>query len=61
MSESYAEKLIQSSILPEHGQREPQEENELENKVEGEPVYNVDEALSDGEESKDNPVLERNC
>lgn len=41
----------------EHGQRKPQKENELEDKVEGEPVDNVDEALSNSEEGKDNPVL----
>lgn len=43
--------------LPEDGQREPQEENKLEDKVEGEPVDDVNEALRDGEEGEDNPVL----
>jgi hypothetical protein len=33
--------------LPEHGQSEPQKEDKLEDEVEGEPVDNVDEALSD--------------
>lgn len=45
--------------LPEHGEREPQEEDKLEDKVEGEPVDNVDEALNDGEEREDDPVLSR--
>lgn len=45
--------------LPEHGEREPQEEDKLENKVKGEPVDNVDEALNDGEEREDDPVLSR--
>jgi hypothetical protein len=35
--------------LPEHGQRKPQEENKLENKVEREPVDNVEEALDNSE------------
>lgn len=43
--------------LPEHGQRQPQKENKLEDKVEGEPVDNVEEALNDGEEGENNPVL----
>jgi hypothetical protein len=37
--------------------REPKEEDKLENKVEGKPVDNVDEALQDGEEGKHHPVL----
>jgi hypothetical protein len=43
--------------LPEGGECQPQEEDELEDKVEGEPVDNADEALNDGEESEDDPVL----
>lgn len=44
--------------LPEGGQRQPQEENKLENKVEGEPVDNIEKALNDGEEGENNPVLQ---
>lgn len=40
----------------ERRQGQPQEEDELEDEVEGEPVDDVDEALQDGKESKDNPV-----
>lgn len=43
--------------LPEDGQRQPQEEDKLEDEVEGEPVDNVDEALQNGEEGEDDPVL----
>lgn len=43
--------------LPEHWERQPQEENKLENKVEREPVDNVYEALSNSEEGEDDPVL----
>jgi len=35
---------------------QPQQEDELEDEVEGEPVDNAEEALSDGEEGKNNPV-----
>jgi hypothetical protein len=49
----------QDRHLLEGREGEPQEEDELEDKVEGEPVNNVDEALQHGEESKDNPVLEK--
>jgi hypothetical protein len=35
--------------LPEHWERQPQEEDKLENKVKGEPVDNVDKALDNGE------------
>jgi hypothetical protein len=37
-------------------QREPQEEDELEDKVEGKPVDNVDKALHNSEEGEDDPV-----
>ena len=43
---------------PEHGQGQPQEKDELEDKVEGKPVNNVEEALDDGEEGEDDPVLQ---
>lgn len=43
--------------LPESGESQPQQEDELEDKVEGEPVNNAEEALDDGEESENNPVL----
>lgn len=33
--------------VPEHGQREPEEENKFESEVEGEPVYDADKALDD--------------
>jgi hypothetical protein len=38
--------------------RQPQEEDELEDKVEGEPVNDADEALEHGEEGKYDPVGE---
>jgi hypothetical protein len=41
----------------EDGQREPQKEHKLEDEVEGKPVDDVDEALQDGEQGEDNPVL----
>jgi hypothetical protein len=44
--------------LPESGESQPQQEDELEDKVEGEPVNNAEEALDDGEEGENNPVLE---
>lgn len=37
-------------------EREPQEEQKLEGVIEWEPVDDVDKALNDGEESKNNPV-----
>lgn len=43
--------------LPEHGQRQPQEEDKLEDEVEGEPVHDIDEALQDGEEREHDPIL----
>jgi hypothetical protein len=48
-----------SGNLPEHGERQPQEEDKLEDKVEREPVNNVEEALDHAEESENNPVLQR--
>lgn len=45
--------------LLERRKGQPQEEDELEDEVEGEPVDDVDEALQDGKLSKDNPVLRR--
>lgn len=50
-------RLAEKRDLPEDRQRQPQEEDELEDKVEGEPVDNVDEALEDGEQSEHDPVL----
>ena len=47
----------QRRSLLERRQRQPEEEDELEDKVEWEPVDNVDKAFHDSEESKDNPVL----
>ena len=43
--------------VPEVGQGEPQEEDELEGEVEREPVDNVHQVLKDRQEGKDNPVL----
>lgn len=43
--------------VPEGGQREPQQEDEFESVVEGEPVDDGDEALNDSEAGKDDPVL----
>ena len=40
------------------GKRHPQDKDELEGVVEGEPVDSVDSRLNDGQESVDNPVLE---
>jgi hypothetical protein len=42
----------------EHGQCEPQEEDELESVVEGEPVDDAEQALKDGEKGKNDPVSE---
>ena len=44
--------------LPESRQRQPQKEDELEDKVEGEPVDNVEEALNDGKGRENDPVLQ---
>lgn len=44
---------------PEHGQRQPQKKDELENKVKREPVDNVDEGLNNSKEGEDDPVLQR--
>jgi len=38
------------------GESHPEDQDELEDVVEGEPVGGVDGALNDGQESKDNPV-----
>jgi hypothetical protein len=46
-----------AACLPEHGQGEPEEEKELEDKVEWEPIDNVNEALGNSEEGEHNPVL----
>ena len=43
--------------LPEDGEGEPKEEDELEDKVKGEPVDDVDEAFNDSEEREYDPVL----
>jgi len=39
-----------------HGQGHPQDQDELEDVVEGEPVDGIDDALKDSEESIDDPV-----
>jgi len=39
-------------------EREPEDEDELECVVEGEPVHGTDGALKDGQERKDHPVCE---
>jgi hypothetical protein len=49
--------MEESSDLLEGRKRKPKEKDKLENKVEGKPVDNVDEALQDGEEGKHHPVL----
>lgn len=38
--------------IPEHGEREPEEEDELEGVVEGEPVNDANEALDDARGGK---------
>jgi hypothetical protein len=43
--------------IPESREREPEEEDELEDVVEGEPVDNLDEALEHGEEGENDPIL----
>ena len=43
--------------LPEYGEREPEKEDEFEDKVEREPLHNIDEALKGGEKGKDDPIL----
>lgn len=43
--------------IPESREREPEEEDELEDVVEGEPVDNLDEALKHGEEGENDPIL----
>jgi len=40
------------------GKGHPQDQNELEDVVEGEPVDSIDDALKDGEESIDNPICQ---
>jgi len=40
------------------GKGHPQDQNELEDVVEGEPVDGIDNALKDGEESIDNPICQ---
>lgn len=46
-------------VLLERRQRQPQEEDKLEDEVEREPVDNVNEALNHGEEGENDPVLQR--
>lgn len=41
---------------PEGREREPEEEDELEDKVKGEPVDDLDEALDHGEQSENDPI-----
>jgi hypothetical protein len=38
---------------------EPENKDELEGKVEWEPVNGIDSTLEDGQEGEDNPVLEQ--
>lgn len=57
---SYRSLFVGAGNLPESGKSQPQQEDELENKVKGEPVNNAEEALDDGEEGKNNPVLRKN-
>lgn len=52
--------LAEGENIPEGRESQPQQEDELENKVEGEPVNNAEEALGDGEEGENNPVLGNN-
>lgn len=51
-------KLSRGGNLPESRESQPQQEDELEDKVEGEPVNDAEEALNDREEGENNPVLE---
>jgi len=44
-----------------HGKSHPQNQDELEHVVEGEPVDGIDHALQDGEEGIDNPVCQPLC
>ena len=44
---------------PSDWEREPEDENELERIVEGEPVYGADSTLKDGQESIDHPILQK--
>lgn len=44
--------------LPEGREREPEEEDELEDEVKGEPVDNLNEALDHGKERENDPILE---
>lgn len=43
--------------VPEDGQRQPQEEDKLEGEVEGEPVNDVDKALSNAVSSRLAPIV----
>ena len=47
--------------LPSLGKCHPQDEHELEDVVEGEPVDGVDGGLNDGEEGVGDPVLIEKC
>lgn len=49
--------LVRIGNVPESGKSQPQQEDELEDEVKGEPVDNAEEALDNGEESENNPVL----
>jgi len=44
--------------LPEGREREPEEEDKLEDVVEGEPVDDLNEALNHSEKREDDPVLQ---
>lgn len=50
------ERSVDDVSATEDGERQPEEEDELEDVVEGEPVDDLDQALNDSEESKNNPV-----
>ena len=49
------------SAIPSLGKCHPEDEHELEDVVEGEPVDCVDSRLNDGEEGVGDPVLQAGC
>lgn len=49
------------SAIPSLGECHPEDEHELEDVVEGEPVDGVDGRLNDGEEGVGDPVLQAGC
>jgi hypothetical protein len=50
--------MLELTNLPSNWEREPENKDELECVVEWEPVYGADGALKNGQESKDDPVLQ---